>query len=1819
LRWLVALSALFLSGPAVWAAEDAASATYVRGVLTVSVPYHLERAGAGKLTVELLDPEDHVLSASERAVRVRAGGGAWVQALAVDKGLPYEDLVWERVRYRLVYDDEAEPALQRIDAVGGILRRPELHVLAQRSYLAGSLAAMRFLVTDEHNEPLMGQSTVRAELIVGKQPARLLYAGKLDRRGTSEAQFRLPAGVVGAAQLRVVAETAIGTVETTESIQLQDKASLLLTTEKPLYQPGQTIHARVLALSRADHHAAANRPLTFELEDGRGNKVFKHVTKTDAFGIASAEFTLADEVNLGTYHLRALMGAPAGDDKQTATAELAINVERYVLPKFKVSVEFTPKDGRPRHDYRPGDHVTGTVQANYFFGKPVDDAPIAVKVSAMDVAVFEAVSAEGRTDEEGVYHFDLRLPSSFTGTAMNQGAARVLVEATVTDSASHAETRGEPITVSQSAMLLTAVPEGGILVPGIDNRVFVLASYPDGTPAAGARLTAHLVHQADQLLIADASGIAVAQVRLDEDRQRAGYAPTDLRLEATDARGQRAASTVALLSRAGVDQVLVRADHAVYRAGDRMELEVLSTHASGAVYVDIVKDGQTIETRDLDLRGGRATLTLTATAAMAGTLDCNAYLFGRDAQVVGDHRLLFVQPADALKIEAVTDVPVYKPGEDARIRFHVTNARGEGVSAALGLQVVDEAVFALAEKQPGFAKVFFYLEEQVMKPRYEIHGEGLDRLKETTREGLGEPEDGAAGEQRDRAAQVLFSASEGLAMDRLRSDVGVSLPEAKHAAFERRYAAAYETQAAKVTARLTEYYGSHPNHPGMAEVYASLWKEGSADAPTDAWGTPLQLSRSHWGRDYLLRSAGPDRKFGTADDLTVTLEEEAAASRPMNRLGGAIESQIEHDRGPFNGRAEVTGTVRDGSGAAIPRATIRLQLQGPGVRPTLVNTARTSTSNARGEFTLTAVPPGRYTVQISSNGFSTAQSAVTLAERDLATLTATLNAGAVNATVMVTATNADLVTMNAATGVTVDGLPAPPPPMARMAPLPMIANRRAVAGMAAGMGAMSFQASDDRMKLKAVGRDATGAANAAAEPAAEHIRSYFPEALFIAPEILTDAEGRAEISIPVADSITTWRMAMVASTQGGALGSATSGFKVFQDFFVDLDLPVTLTQGDRVSLPVAIYNYGKARGDVALTLQPEDWFTLVDDTTDKSVAVDANRVGAAQYTLEARHIGKFKLTLSAHLHGAVDRVDTVVREIEVVPNGQPQEVVFNGRLDAGAAPASVEHVVQFPQSALPEASKLFVRVYPGPLSQIVEGMDGILRMPGGCFEQTSSSTYPNVLALDYLKRTKKLTPEVHAKAEGYIANGYQRLLTFEVPGGGFSWFGQAPANKILTAYGLMEFSDMARVYDVDPRLVERTRNWLVAQQQADGSWRPDTQFINEGATNRYNSDALRITAYIAWSLEVTGYRGPAVEKARSFLAARLEKAASAGSLEDADAARRLNPKAALDAYTLAVLANFAVEGDHGGAPSALTHRVLQLLLDARQEQGEQMFWSAAETGMYGSGKSAAIETTGLVVQALLRSGDSPDVVRRALAWLAAQKSGAGNWGTTQATIMALRALLLASEKSGADARGTVEVLLNGAVVQRLSLTSENNDLLQQMALPNLDPASNRVALRFTGSGGIAYQVAGRYFTPWPQRAEKQPLEIAVSYDRSTLARNDVVVAKAVIHSNLPATAKMVMVDLGIPPGFDLLSEDLQSLVEKTAGMQTGRLEKFSLTATQAILYFNGIAANATVEVPFRLRAKYPIRAKTFASHVYEYYDPAIGSTAQPVQLVVKDQ
>src|ERR1044072_9648313 len=131
----------------------------------------------------------------------------------------------------------------------------------------------------------------------------------------------------------------------------------------------------------------------------------------------------------------------------------------------------------------------------------------------------------------------------------------------------------------------------------------------------------------------------------------------------------------------------------------------------------------------------------------------------------------------------------------------------------------------------------------------------------------------------------------------------------------------------------------------------------------------------------------------------------------------------------------------------------------------------------------------------------------------------------------------------------------------------------------------------------------------------------------------------------------------------------------------------------------------------------------------------------------------------------------------------------------------------------------------------------------------------------------------------------------------------------------MEVSDMSRVHEVDPRLIERTQNGLASQQQPDGSFKPDTSFINEGATNRYNTDLVRITAYIGWSLAASGYKGDAVEKAKQYLTSHLTGKE--------------------DAYTLAVIANFAADY---GKDKAWIDAAVNALAAKANEGPKTAFW-----------------------------------------------------------------------------------------------------------------------------------------------------------------------------------------------------------------------------------------------------------------------------------------
>src|SRR6185312_2163329 len=134
--------------------------------------------------------------------------------------------------------------------------------------------------------------------------------------------------------------------------------------------------------------------------------------------------------------------------------------------------------------------------------------------------------------------------------------------------------------------------------------------------------------------------------------------------------------------------------------------------------------------------------------------------------------------------------------------------------------------------------------------------------------------------------------------------------------------------------------------------------------------------------------------------------------------------------------------------------------------------------------------------------------------------------------------------------------------------------------------------------------------------------------------------------------------------------------------------------------------------------KPEPWFELIDGLgLKRSLKLEANQVTAVKFRIRAKKVGRFSLTVDAR---GAKTSDAVKRSIEVLPDGTPVEQVHSDRLKG-----SVKHTIALPPTAIDGASRLLVKIYPGVHSQLVEGVDAMLRMPTGCFEQTSSSAYPN--------------------------------------------------------------------------------------------------------------------------------------------------------------------------------------------------------------------------------------------------------------------------------------------------------------------------------------------------------------------------------------------------------------------------------------------------------------------------------------------------------------
>lgn len=447
------------------------------------------------------------------------------------------------------------------------------------------------------------------------------------------------------------------------------------------------------------------------------------------------------------------------------------------------------------------------------------------------------------------------------------------------------------------------------------------------------------------------------------------------------------------------------------------------------------------------------------------------------------------------------------------------------------------------------------------------------------------------------------------------------------------------------------------------------------------------------------------------------------------------------------------------------------------------------------------------------------------------------------------------------------------------------------------------------------------------------------------------------------------------------------------------------------------------------------------------------------------------------------------------------------------------------------------------------------------------------------------------KAQYYLNIGYQKILTFERPGGGFDWWGNGPALVWLTAYGVQQLTALSRVKEIDTGVIDRARNFLRSKQSSDGSW--NVVGSTHGETiSRVKNPPFALTSYVVWSLADAGYKGDEVKKGCAYLRKHLS------SVQDSP-------------YLLALAANAFLsvsETDFDG----LT--ILKRLIELKKENKNQVYWKiSGQTASCARGNSANIETTAMIVLALLKSKKHTDIASKALSFIVESKGSYGAWGSTQATILALQCLVKAELMKTSGGTSEIEIFLNNAKITTWKIDDTNRDVMKFLDLSKqTKKGKNKVTIKVSKNPNIMYQVVGRYYKPWKHSPVKQKkiLELSVKYDRKTLKKHDTIKATATLKYNGSKPTFMVIIDLGIPPGFTVDKGDFAELLGKT-------VRRYSITANQVTLYLGDINPGQLFTCNYHLKAKYPIKAKTPKSVAYEYYTPSVKGVAKPIEIEVK--
>ena len=340
-------------------------------------------------------------------------------------------------------------------------------------------------------------------------------------------------------------------------------------------------------------------------------------------------------------------------------------------------------------------------------------------------------------------------------------------------------------------------------------------------------------------------------------------------------------------------------------------------------------------------------------------------------------------------------------------------------------------------------------------------------------------------------------------------------------------------------------------------------------------------------------------------------------------------------------------------------------------------------------------------------------------------------------------------------------------------------------------------------------------------------------------------------------------------------------------------------------------------------------------------------------------------------------------------------------------------------------------------------------------------------------------------------------------------------------------------------------------------------------------------------------------------------------------------------YLIAVFALTVL--DIGDAPRA--EAPIERLRRMERQEGDASYWSLeTNTPFYGWGLAGRIETTALVLQALVRgsgseSAESKKLVSRGLLFLLRNQDRYGIWYSTQATVNVLEAM----ESLTTHAAGTLvaagnanttgpkaEILVDGKHATSIELPAAGIlagptevDLSSFVA-----PGEHKVEIRRQGDSWTASaQFVADYYVPWTHPTEENALRqdekvsdalrLGIRFDKNSGQIGETIHCTVETERIGFRGYGMLLAEIGLPPGAEVDRASLESAM-KGSGWE---INQYDVLPDRIIVYLWPRAGGTKFTFAFKLR--YGIAALSTPSVLYDYYNPEARALVGPTRFTIQ--